>query len=108
LPEEFFESPRKLNNFVIPLSSHLNRLGLSFKAAIAIDSSQQEENGGIEMTRLPFTTIAYACTTRTDSQSAHYSDPRWADPPFSIAVELFTTSLIYGWQQRARFANSVT
>ena len=72
LPEDFFESPRKLNNSVIPLSSHLNRLGLSFKAATAIDSSQQEENGGIEMTRLLFTTIAYACTTRTDTQNAYY------------------------------------
>jgi hypothetical protein len=72
LPEDFFESPRKLNNSVIPLSSHLNRLGLSFKAATAIDSSQQEENGGIEMTRLLFTTIAYPCTTRTDNQNAHY------------------------------------
>ena len=30
---KIFESPRKLNNSVIPLSSHLNRLGLSFKAA---------------------------------------------------------------------------
>ena len=38
----------------------------------AIDSSQQEENGGIEMTRLLFTTIAYLCTTRTDTQNAHY------------------------------------
>jgi len=72
LPEDFFESPRKLNNSVIPLSSHLNRMGLSFKAATAIDSSQQEENGGIEMTRLLFTTIAYACTTGTDTQNAHY------------------------------------
>ncbi len=24
------------------------------------------------MTRLPFTTIAYVCTTRTDTQNAHY------------------------------------
>jgi hypothetical protein len=72
LPEDFFESPRKLNNSVIPLSSHLNRLGLSFKAATAIDSCQQEENGGIEMTRLLFTTIASACTTSTDTQKAHY------------------------------------
>jgi len=72
LPEDFLESPRKFNNSVIPLSSHLNRLGLSFMAAMAIDSSQQEENGGIEMTRLLFTTIAYACTTRTDTQNAHY------------------------------------
>ena len=71
LPEEFFESPRKLNNSVISLSSHLNRLGLSFKAAMAIDSSQQEENGGIEMMRLPFLTIAYACTAHTDTQNAH-------------------------------------
>ena len=69
LPEDFFVSPRKLNNSVIPLSSHLNRMGLSFKAATAIDSSQQEENGGIEMTRLLFTTIAHACTTRADTQT---------------------------------------
>jgi len=33
LPEDFFVSPRKLNNSVILLSSHLNRLDLSFKAA---------------------------------------------------------------------------
>ena len=37
-PKIIFESPCKLNNSVIPLSSHLNRLGLSFKAATATDS----------------------------------------------------------------------
>jgi hypothetical protein len=72
LPEDFLESPREFNNSVIPLSFDLNRLGLSFMATTAIDSFQQEENGGIEMTRLLFTTIAYACTTRTDIQNAHY------------------------------------
>jgi hypothetical protein len=48
LPEDFLESPHKFNNSVIPLSSHLNRLGLSFKAATAIESFHHEENGGIE------------------------------------------------------------
>jgi hypothetical protein len=73
LSEEIFESSCKLNNSVIPLSSDLNRLGLSFKASTTIDSSQPEENGGVEMARLPLSTIAYACTTRTDTQNALYS-----------------------------------
>ena len=72
LPEDFFESARKINNSVIPPSSHLNRLGLSFKAATAIKSSQQEENGGIEMARLPPTIIAYTWMKRTNTQTAPY------------------------------------
>ena len=60
------------------------------------------------MTRLPFTSIAYACTTMHRYPKRVLSDPRWADPPVSIAVEILTTGLFFGWQQRAHLANSVT
>ena len=53
------------------------------------------------MTRLQFTTIAYAFTKGTDTQNAPYPI-RGADSPVSIAVELLTTDLFYGWRQRAR------
>jgi hypothetical protein len=41
LADHFFESPWKFNNSVIPPLSHLNQMGLSFKAATATNTSQQ-------------------------------------------------------------------
>ena len=49
------------------------------------------------MTRLRFATIAYACTTRTDTKRA-YADPRWADA--RIQCSGIINELLYGWRQR--------
>ena len=43
-----------------------------------------------EMARLPLSTIAYACTTRTYIKNALYSIQNVEIAPVSIAVELLT------------------
>jgi hypothetical protein len=60
------------------------------------------------MTRLPFTAITFACTTRTDTQNAHSPIHDRQILRFQVQLELLTTGSFYGWQQSPRRAKPVT
>ena len=58
------------------------------------------------MTRLPFTTIAYVCTTRTDTQNAHYPIRDGQSSGFNCSG-IIHDGLVLWMQQKACLANSV-
>jgi len=60
------------------------------------------------MTRLPFTAITFACTTRTDTQNAHSPIHNRQILRLQVQLELLTTGSFYRWQQSPRRAKSVT